>query len=88
MELMYLFHLRVSRIIKEATMERLRCSAKKSDNYKNVQRTFGTFASLRMPTIKQIYSLVIRKLHQNFTEAQEMLHSDDCEILCCFWHNL
>lgn len=57
-EPMNLFHLGVSRMIKEAAMERLRCTMKTTDHYKNIQRSVRTFESLQLPIIRQINKFV------------------------------
>lgn len=57
-ETMQVFHVSVSRMLKEAAFVRLRSTTEKTDCYRSVQRSERTFESLSMESIRQVNNFV------------------------------
>lgn len=51
---MNLFHICVSRLLKETATEHLRCTTKKAEQYKFAQHCMRTFTSLRTRLLREV----------------------------------
>ena len=57
-EPMHVFHLGVSRMIKDAATDRLRCNELRTDHYRTVDRRMRSFPSIRPAILRQVNAFV------------------------------